>query len=96
MQDVFQSPNPANIGGEYITNKFQPFFEEKFTQINSLDFFYEEARDFAKNEMDADKDYFKEELCGIKRLLYQVIEYYTQEPTNMSGTYLYQGEAIPL
>lgn len=96
VQEVFKKDSLDGVKGEYLTSTFQPFFENKFMQINDLEFFFEEARDFAKSEMDLGKDYFKSELCGVKRLLFQVIDYYTQSPKNMSSTHLYHGDAIPL
>lgn len=96
VQNVFKVNHLAGVKGEYLTSTFQPFFENKFMQINDVQFFFEEARDFAKSEMDLGKDYFKRELCGVKKLLFQVIEYYTQPPKNMSSTHLYHGDAIPL
>ena len=73
----------------YVQTEFEPFYSKKFDMIQDLEFFIEEARRFAESEMALKKDYFREELCGIKQLTLQLIKYYTSEPLNHSGNYLY-------
>jgi hypothetical protein len=63
--------------------------------INDLEFFFEEAKKFAESEMQLDKDYFKAEMCGIKELLYQVIDYFTGIPKGYDGNHIYNGDRIP-
>jgi hypothetical protein len=77
-------------------NSFLPFYEQKFGLISDLEFFLEEAKKFAESEMLLNKNYFKAELCGIKGLLYQVIDYFTGLPKGYDGSHIYNGDRIPV